>query len=393
MTSINIVSILTCIFVSLAGAVDNCAEAAESYFRQVDVFEKGKDPYYHYYAPSLLVTHRGTVLAFCEGRSIESLDNKDVDVILKRSVDNGKTWGPLQVVFDDGNNTCGNICTVFDRDTEIIWLFSTHNLGDDHQVQIEFGTSIGTRTIWVMKSTDEGATWSVPIEITKRVKASNWAFYGTGPGIGIQLANGNMMIPCYHTELGKVSHVWGGEPDATWPCHIFYSDDHGANWRLGGMTRGGGDECQIVELEDGTIMMVVRDFNNSKRVKISRSLFHGLVWSPFEDHEELIGANCQASFIRYTDKKHHDKNRLLFSQPGSKTSREKMTVRLSYDEGKTWPVSKVVNEGLSGYSCLAVFKDGTIGCMFDSGEEEFDRQRLSIFNLEWLTDGADELPK
>lgn len=368
----------------------NCGTTArEPFFNQIDLFVSGTDNYDNYRIPAVIVTPRGTVLAFCEGRSKDS-DTGDINMLLKRSFDNGNTWQPMQIVWDDDSNTCGNPCPVVDRETGVIWLLLTHNPGKDHQKQIQLGTSTGTRTIWVTKSTDEGATWSEPVDITETTKKPDGAFCGTGPGIGIQLTTGRLVIPCYDNEVGVVGEKWYSGP---WPSYIIYSDDHGETWEMGSSTVDYGAECQVVELINGTLLLNIRDQNINKR-GIATSGDSGLAWSNVTFDDTLIDPHCQASIIRFTDEKHHDKNRILFSNPASITKREKMTVRLSYDECNSWPVSKLINPGLSAYSCLTVLNDGSIACLYECGTDVYNEKiALAIFNLEWLTDGADGLPQ
>src|SRR5262249_30310020 len=164
------------------------------------LFISGKEGYHTFRIPALLVTPGGTILAFCEGRKKGRGDSGDIDVVLKRSTDGGKTWKALQVIADDGGNTVGNPCPVVERSTGTIWLLLTHNLGKDNERTIRDGSSKGTRRVWVMKSTDEGATWSKPADITNAVKKKTWTWYATGPGVGIQLTSGRLVIPCDHTE-------------------------------------------------------------------------------------------------------------------------------------------------------------------------------------------------
>src|SRR5262249_16932667 len=154
------------------------------------IFVAGQDGYHTYRIPSLLVTRKGTLLAFCEGRKTSRGDTGDIDLLLKRSYDGGKTWAKTQVVWDDGANTCGNPCAVLDATTGTVWLLLTHNRGSDTEAMIVNGTSHGTRTVWLTKSDDEGATWARPVEITPAVKKPDWTWYATGPGVGTQLKNG-----------------------------------------------------------------------------------------------------------------------------------------------------------------------------------------------------------
>ena len=137
---------------------------------QESVFVSGQGGYHTYRIPSLIVTPKGHLLAFCEGRKAGRGDAGDIDLLLKRSTDGGKTWGKTQVVWDDAGNTCGNPCPVVDAKTGTVWLLMTHNLGIDTEATIVSGKSKGTRTVWVTRARTTAATWAKPAEITKDVK-------------------------------------------------------------------------------------------------------------------------------------------------------------------------------------------------------------------------------
>ena len=176
----------------------------------IDLFESGTQGYHTFRIPSLIPTPTGTVLAFCEGRKNARGDTGDIDMLLRRSDDGGQTFAPFELVWDDGPNTCGNPCPVIDARTGAISLLMTHNLGHDHEPEIIDQTSEGTRTVWLTRSEDDGRTWSPPVEITSAAKQPNWTWYATGPGAGIQLATGRLVIPCDHIEAGTkkyYSHV------------------------------------------------------------------------------------------------------------------------------------------------------------------------------------------
>ena len=148
----------------------------------------------------MVVTAKGTVLAFAEGRQAGAADSGNIDLVLKRSHDGGASWSALQVLVDNGPNSASNPCPVIDRKTGTIWLLSTRNLGTDRESDIIAGKSKGTPTVWAMKSEDDGLTWSSPVEITTSVKDKSWTWYTTGPGIGIQTKDGRLVIPANHAE-------------------------------------------------------------------------------------------------------------------------------------------------------------------------------------------------
>lgn len=357
---------------------------------QSDVFISGTDGYHTYRIPALVVTTRGTLLVFCEGRRNSSSDTGEIDMLVKQSVDGGRSWSNQVVIWHDDSNTCGNACPVVDQTTGTVWLLLTHNLGQDGEKAIGQRRSKGTRTAWVCKSEDDGLTWSKPSEITKTTKKPDWGWYATGPGVGIQLQHGphagRLLIPVNYSV----------QPDPyrsdvfEYGDGVIYSDNHGQTWELGGTIPGlGVDEPQVVELEDGNVMMNMRSSYGNLRV-ISLSKDAGQTWSEAWRDETLIETPCQASILRYTQRPKWRKSRLLFSNPASAKERVNMTVRLSYDEGQTWTVSRQVYAGPSAYSCLAVLSDMTIGCVYERGNgNAYERITLTRFSLQWLTDGAD----
>jgi len=352
--------------------------------RQVEVFVSGQEGYHTYRIPSAFVTPKGTVLAFCEGRRKGRGDSGDIDLVLRRSTDGGATWGPLQVAWDDGANTCGNPCPVLDRSTGTIWLLLTHNLGRDVERDIIAGKSEGSRTVWISKSDDDGATWAKPEEITASVKKPDWAWFATGPGVGIQLRDGRLVVPCDSIPLGgKKAHSF-----------VIFSDDHGRSWKAGGTASDRHNECQVAELADGRLLLNMRNHGSpGRRRGTAESRDGGLTWSEVRPDDALPEPVCQASLLRHTLRPPHAKNRLLFSNPGTDKGRTRMTVRLSYDEGQTWPVSRVLHEGPSAYSCLAVLADLSIGCLYERGEKSpYEKITFARFPLGWLTEGADPAP-
>lgn len=319
-----------------------------------DVFVAGQEGYHTYRIPSVLVTAKGTVLAFCEGRRHGPHDSGDIDLVLRRSTDGGVTWGPLQVVWDDGANTCGNPCPVIDRDTGVIWMLMTHNLGKDPESKIIDRTAEGTRTVWASKSDDDGLTWSKPVDLTKDVKKPEWTWVATGPGVGIQTRKGRLLIPCDHVEAGTKK---GGS-------HVMWSDDHGRSWTLGGALTVGVNECQVVERADGSLLLNMRNYRTPARERAtSTSADGGATWSPVVHDAALVEPVCQASLLRIPG----EPSRILFSNPADRKGRIRMTVRLSRDEGATWTTLKEFGDAPAAYSCLAVLGERRLGCLYETG--------------------------
>lgn len=344
--------------------------------QRADVFIAGADGYHTYRIPAAIVSTRGTLLAFCEGRKTNRSDTGDIDLVLRRSRDGGKTWGPLQVVWDDGPNTVGNPCPVIDRQTGTLWLPLTRNLGSDKQSDIVAGTSKGTREAWITKSTDDGATWSPPVQITAQVKEPSWTWFATGPGVGIQLKNGRMVIPCDFSPAGKrVEHSF-----------VIFSDDGGVSWQAGEKTEEGCGEAQAVELADGALLMNMRNEGRGAHRRIAISKNGGRTWGQTREETALPEPRCQASILRHTLPASSKKGLILFSNPAS-NKRERLTVRFSEDEGKSWSAGRVVHPGPAAYSCLTVLPDRTVGVLFECGEKSaYERITFAAMPVAWLTD-------
>jgi len=368
-------TLVGCWCVSLTALAQAPAEAPA-----VDVFVAGQDGYHTHRIPSLLVTGKGTVLAFAEGRKGGSSDTGNIDLRMRRSTDGGRTWELATTVWDDGSNTCGNPCPVVDRETGTIWMLMTWNRGDDHEPRIIAQTSHDTRRVFVSRSTDDGLTWAVPREITADVKLPGWTWYATGPGAGIQLERGphrgRLVIACDHIEAGT----------GHYRSHVVYSDDHGATWKLGGATPGHQvNECEVAELSDGRLLLNMRNYDRNQRTRQQAlSLDGGMTWTGQSHVPELADPICQASLRRLSWAGDGRQSVLLFANPAS-TRRERMTLRASVDEGATWPLSRLVDARPSAYSSLGILKDGRIGLLYEVGEKgPYERIVFRGFPAAWI---------
>ena len=334
---------------------------------QIELFLSGKDRYHTYRIPALLVTKKGTVLAFCEGRKNSASDRGDIDLVLKRSTDGGQTWSDMQIIADDGDHCMGNPCPVVDESNGIIWLPLCRD----------------NKRVFLVKSTDDGRTWSKPAEITKQVMDPGWPRIGTGPGHGIQLRNGRLLIPCW---AGRGVGFCGQFQVS----FVIYSDDGGKTWnRASALDHDASDECEVVELVDGSLYMNMRSRQGKKQRAYSFSRDGGQTWSIVKFDARLPEPSCQGSIIRFTSTPQFHRNRILFCSPSAPAARTCLTVRVSYDECRSWPVSKVLYSGPSAYSDLAVTTDGRVLCLFEA--DNYKRLVLAKFKIEWLTDGKDSL--
>jgi sialidase-1 len=352
---------------------------------QAEVFVSGTEGYHTFRIPAIVTTAKGTLLAFCEGRKSGGGDSGNIDIVLRRSTNRGETWSDLQVVADHQDNTIGNPCPVVDRYTGRIWLPLTWNLGTDGERQILAGTSKDVRRVYITYSDDDGLTWAPIREISDSTRRDHWRWYATGPGCGIQLTRGKhagrLVIPANHSDHSDP----GRHP---YRSHVLISDDHGQSWRMGGVLDEKTNESTVVELVDGRVMDNMRSYHGQHRRAVATSEDGGDTWSDVTLDETLVEPVCQANLLRYTFPEKYGKSRILFSNPAS-TQRHMMTVRLSYDEGTSWPVSKLVYAGSAAYSCMTVLPDMSTGLLYE--RDGYRKITFARFDLNWLTAGEDRL--
>ncbi len=348
------------------------------------VFRAGEHGVQSMRIPGMVTSARGTLLAFCEAR--DGGDRTPTDLVLKRSQDGGRTWGPLQLVVKArGLDAVMNPCPVVDASTGTIHCLSNIFPDGDMDLHRQPGK---VRTI-ISRSDDDGLAWSPPQDITGSILDPS-SDYGkvTGPGAGIQTDSGRLVVP------------FGLGPEERCRGMIVYSDDHGRTWQAGGRIRSTSTETQVVELSDGSLRLDMRNQNPEEKpmhcryYSISRD--GGQTWTEPARDPGLVDVRCQASILRYPFKvppgqegqgrREHRGHPILFANPASGYGdRVNMTVRLSWDDGRTWPVARTVHPGPSAYCCLAALRDGRIALLYEGGEgHRYDRISCAVFDLEWL---------
>lgn len=397
------------LFAALAGCATLCsATAAEPFIEKLDLFKAGEGGYKQQHIPGVVVTAKGSVLAWCEARR-KGGDWDSIDILLRRSTDDGKTWSEAQKIadvpgpkaknpvslrmknVDPKDVTYDNPVLIADRDGTVHMLFCLEYMRCFYQ-----------------RSSDDGLTWSTPVEITPAFEkfhaAYDWKVLATGPDHGIQLKNGRLIVPVW------LSTGTGGNAHRPSVMATIYSDDSGKSWHAGEVAIPCTDEwinpneTIALELADGRVMLNARSESKAHRRLITISPDGATGWSTPRFDEALLEPICMGSLVRYSLAAQAGKNRVLFCNPdnlqcangkevpGKNRDRKNLTVKLSYDEGQTWAVSKPVEPGWGAYSDIAVTPRGTILCFYGTGAKSGfagDRLTLARFNLEWLTDGKD----
>jgi sialidase-1 len=387
------------------------AIAAEPFIEKSDLFTTGDGGFKLFHIPGIAVTAQGTVLAWCEARK-KGGDWDQIEILLRRSTDEGKTWSEAKSIahvpgpkvknpfslavkgVDPNDVTYNNPVLIPGRNGTVHMLFC-----------LEY------QRCFYQRSTDDGQTWSEPIEVTGAFEgfksAYPWKVLATGPDHGIQLKSGRLIAPVWlSTGAGGNAH----RPSVT---ATIYSDDAGETWHAGEIAVPcteewiNPNETVAIELADGRVMLNSRSESKAHRRLVTVSKDGATNWSTPRFDDALVEPICMASIVRYSLAADGGRNRLLFCNPdnltradgkeeaGKSRDRKNMSVRLSYDEGQTWPVTRVVESGPSMYSDIAVAKSGTILCFYGRGTKlgfAGDFLTLARFNLEWLTDGKD-VPK
>jgi len=376
--------------------------AATQFLERVDVYQGGKEGYAFYRIPGLVITKKGTILAYCEARRSSS-DWGAIDIMLRRSTDGGKTWERQEKVADIPGPKEKNPVVVarnLARPDEI--TYNNPVMIADRNGVIHFLFCLEYMRCFYQRSEDDGITWSKPREITSAFEGFraryDWKVLATGPGHGIELKNARLLVPVW------ISPATGGGAHRPSVTSAIFSDDAGATWQSGEIAAPDTadwvfpNEAMAVQLADGRVMLNVRTESKAHRRLVTTSADGATHWSTPAFDEQLNEPVCMASILRLSEKPR--KSRILFSNPDNlsradgnmkipRGDRKNLSIRLSYDEGKTWPVKKVFEPGFSAYSDLGAMPDGTILCLYEHGPNRSDTLTLARFNLEYLTDGKD----
>lgn len=356
------------------------------------LFNMGDYDSQYWRIPALVTAADNSLVAVVDkrGSSLGDLPNM-ISIMSRRSTDNGKNWSEPVVVAQGGNGkTYGDPAVVLDKKTgNLICMF----VGDQG---LWNATPYNRQGIYVSKSTDNGVSWSEPVAITDQVYANHSSWYAgfAGSGHGLCLKDGRLMfvLAIRATSATEV------------PLHNYaiYSDDGGDNWTLStNAATTAGDEAKVVELENGDILMSIRNPSKGNRI-FCKSTDRGQTWGKAYFETELKDPACNGDIIRYsysTDEGSEGKSRLLHSLPESTTTRENVTIYLSEDDGETWPIKKRLVDGYSAYSSLTVLSDGTIGALVEEGKwdsnlpgEDGFQLVFYRFTMDWLTSDVTEPP-
>jgi sialidase-1 len=392
---------------------------------KINLFEAGKGGYATYRIPGIVVTKAGTVLAYCEARRSGTLDWDEIDILLRRSTDGGKTWEEPRVIATTPPGAPPNPAPVARKVHQT--GKTTNNpvaIADPESGAVHFLYCVNYQQCYAVRSDDDGKTFSSPVEITATFEKFrpeyDWKVIATGPGHGIRLtagpAKGRLVVPVWlSTSTGNNAH----HPSC---AATIYSDDNGKTWSRGDIVaRNTPDtpdpnETAAAAMPDGTVMLNMRNESPKNRRLVSTSKDGATHWSAPRYDDALFDPICFASLLSLPQPAageiHGDghggaeagHDRLLFSNPDSSDSnwksvqkpRRNLTIRLSNDGGAHWPTARVLEPGPAGYSDLAASRDGTVYCLYERGALKNDRfytQYLCVarLNLDWV-EGAGQKP-
>jgi len=380
--------------------------AATPFLEKTDLFEEKQNGFVLYRIPGIIVTAKGTVLAYCEARKYTVADRGEIEIHLRRSTDASRTWSPPKQVAHLGPRLPRNSHMHDDKKKKDMGGPDEQTVNNpvaiaDRNGAVHFVYCVEYMRSFYMRSDDDGITWSKPVEITPSFDEfrsdCDWQAIATGPGHGIQLRNGRLIVPVW------IAAYQGNSPIKK-ASSVIFSDDGGATWQRGDIAIVGGGECIAAELSDGRVILSARNSAPENRRAVAFSPDGATGWSQTEFIPELLEPGCMAGLVNHPGTEQTKKPFLLFSNPETTdrphSARRNVTIKLSYDNGLTWPVSKVLQPGPSAYSDLAVLPDGTVLCFYESGRPGSDRPNrawayacltVARFNLVWLMNSKETM--
>ncbi|MET7685330.1 exo-alpha-sialidase [Streptomyces sp. NPDC005423] len=384
------VAVVVAGLLALPGPAHARTATAPPEFDQQVLFRASQDPGYACFRiPTVVRTAGGTLLAFAEGRVLNCGDASDIDIVVKRSTDDGRTWGPLQVVNEGGGDTHGNPVPVVDRRTGRILLAETYNTGRTDSAGCQVPCD---RTPHLQYSDDDGLTWSRPRDLSEEILPAEWnSWYATGPVHGIQLTRGHH---AGRLVFGVNTETWNGSRVTANNAALVVSDDDGDHWKIGatdsypiaadGTWRQKPSELTLAERADGSILVSGREQDGTdlghRTQTVSRDGGDSFT-APFHTLPDLYAPMVQGSVLRLGD-------RILLSCPGDPDRRRTMMIRSSYDGGRTWDSvdrGSVVTTDWSGYSDMARISGDTVGLIYEGGAVDArDEIRFARFDEAWL---------
>lgn len=353
----------------------------------VGVRHAGDDGSAAFRIPGLVTTNKGTLLGVYDVRYNSSVDLQEhIDIGLSRSTDGGKTWEKMRLPLSFGEydglpaaqNGVGDPSILVDTKTNTVWIVAawTHGMGNQRAWWSSHpGMDLNhTAQLVMAKSTDDGKTWSAPINVTEQVKQPEWYFLLQGPGRGITMQDGTLVFPIQYIDKTRI-------PNAG----IMYSKDRGATWHIHNHARTNTTEAQVAEVKPGTLMLNMRDNRGGSRAVYTTTDL-GKTWKEHESSRTaLIEPICMASLISVKAKDNAlGKDLLIFSNPNSTSERKDMTIKISTDGGKTWSAEHqlLLDEGYNwGYSCLTMIDKETIGILYESSVAHMTFQSIKLKDI------------
>lgn len=355
----------------------------------VDVFVGGEGGYPVYRIPAITRLGSGRLLAFAEGRS-SGADNGSNDMVVRASDDLGATWSPVSVVDDQPGRSLNNPCVVEVRDGahagRVILMYQSYPTGCGEGCVVPGYKGDNICRTFIRSSEDGGTTWAAAVDVTSQVKRPTVVTsVASGPGVGIQLRHGE--------HAGRLVVPFNQGPYGAWACYAAYSDDGGDSWQYGAVAANGspgtGNEVQMVERADGSILLNSRQFSGGGWRKTATSQDGGATWSPLANDDELPDPSCMAGLVALTDPVDgFDQSRIVFSGPNSTSSRSNGHAWLSTDGGATWPIRKRIYAGAFAYSLPVAVDCDRFGVFFE--KDGYTRITLAFVDYTDFTDGADD---